>query len=523
MSHGFATHGKSLLTSVALLVIAGAPALSRADDDAPAPLPPVEPAPAAPSSGPEAVPVATSAPAPVPAPLPAPAPAAAAKIEPAPSDWFARTPLTMTVGEGDRKWSLTFFGFVETDFIYDSTRSYGDAMGGDLVARSDTYEGKTGRAQFSMRNTRLGLAFTAPTTGGISPSAVIEGDFFGNQPGHPPATSESAYFDSPTFRIRHAYLKLDGRHVNVLVGQTYDVFGWGNTYFPFTAQFLGLPNQLFARHAQLRLSRVIDAGPLSLEVAVAAVRPAQRDSQVPDADAGLRFMFNGWKGITTPGNVGTVALPLSIGVSGRVRQFKVDSFMPPPAQSSNHATGWGLSVDALIPIIPASSAADRGNKLTLTASFVTGTGIADLLTAGGGARFPTLPNPAQQNPPPEYSPNVDNGLVTFDYLGVLHTIDWRAFRVGIQYYLPPTGRIALSANYTHAYSGNMDKLYPRGGAEIELLGTVANTSRYADVNLFWDATPNVRVGLSGQYTRVKYLDGNEPHNYRGMGQAVYVF
>jgi hypothetical protein len=41
--------------------------------------------------------------------------------------------------------------------------------------------------------------------------------------------------------------------------------------------------------------------------------------------------------------------------------------------------------------------------------------------------------------------------------------------------------------------------------------------RHADVNVFWDATPAVRVGLSGQYTKVKYLDDDQPHNVRVVG------
>jgi hypothetical protein len=47
--------------------------------------------------------------------------------------------------------------------------------------------------------------------------------------------------------------------------------------------------------------------------------------------------------------------------------------------------------------------------------------------------------------------------------------------------------------------------------------------RYAGVNLFWNATPSLRLGLSGQYTQVEHLDNIKPRNFRGMAQSVYVF
>jgi hypothetical protein len=482
---------------------------------------------ATPSASPEAKMAGTSSP-PVAAPeVVSPAPSSPA-IDPAappaasPS-WFTRPSLTLAVGEGAGRWGVTLYGFVEADLIYDTTRSYNDSIGSALVARSQTYEGRNGRTQFSVRNTRLGFAFESPQLGSVKPTAVLEADFFGHQEA-PPATSEITYFSSPTLRLRHAFVKLENPYVNVLMGQTYDVFGWQNYFSPCSAEFLGLPNQVFSRNMQLRVSRTFYAtGAVSLDVAASAVRPAQRDAEVPDANAGLRFSVNRWKGITTPGNVGTVALPLSVGVSATVRQFKVNGFAPPPVQQSNSATGWGLSVDALVPVIPAASADDRGNRLTLIGSFVKGTGIADLITSGGGAQFPTLPNPAQASPPFVYTPDIDNGLVTFDRNGVLHTISWQAFRVGLQYYLPPSGRLLFAANYTQSHSGNMAKLFLPGNSEIELLGTIANTSRYADANLFWDVTPAARIGVSGQYTQVNYLDGTKPHNIRGMAQTVYQF
>ncbi|HKU39769.1 MAG TPA: hypothetical protein VJR89_16530 [Polyangiales bacterium] len=439
-----------------------------------------------------------------------------------PRSWFWRPPLRAEFGD----WSVTLYGFAEADFSFDSTRSYDDAIGATLVARSDTYPGQVGRTQFSVRNSRLGLMFASPSIGGVKGSALLEADFFGT-PAEPPGSggaSEHAFFDSPLLRLRQAYLQLQNAYVDVLAGHTYTVFGFQNAYSPCTLEFLGLPNQLFSRSTQLRLSHeFFIASELSIDVAAAAVRPAQRDSAVPDAQAGVRLNAYGWKGITTPGNTGTRALPLSIAVSATVRQFKVNAFTPPPTQRSNSATGWGVSVDAFVPIIPAAHGDDRSNRLSLLASFVTGTGIGDLITSTGGASFPTLPNPAQANPPPEYAANIDDGLVSFDTQGVVHTIDWWALRAGLQYYLPPSGRFILSANYTLGHSGNMDELFPKGGAEIELLTRVADRSQYADLNVMWDATPAIRFGLSGQYTKVDYLDGDEPHNVRVMGQALYAF
>ncbi len=443
-------------------------------------------------------------------PVVAPPGASEPPRQPPPSSWFAREPLTLKSGEGDKAWALTFYGYVEADAIVDSTRSYDERIYGSLVARDDTYEGRHGRTQFSIRNTRLGLFFQSPTIGGVRPSAVIETDFYG--PKEDPTTTTTAekdYYEAAVLRIRHAYMLLENDYVDVLIGQTYNVFGWQN-----------------ARSAQFRLSHNFGAAtsPVTLGLAASAVRPAQRDSQVPDAHAALRLNINGWQGmITTNANSGSLAQAMFLQVSAVGRQYKVDAFTPPPTQNSNSATGWGVSIDALVPVIPANNANDRGNRLTLTGSFVTGTGIADLTNSTGGAEFPVLRNPAQTNPPPLYDANVDQGLVTFDTQGVLHTIDWQAVKIGLQYYLPPSGRLFITANYTRAHSGNMAKLFPKGGAEIELLGRVADTTEQADATLYFDATPAVRFGLYGAHTKVRYLDGDKPHNWRGMFLTQYAF
>ena len=47
---------------------------------------------------------------------------------------------------------------------------------------------------------------------------------------------------------RHAYLTLRNPYVDILAGQTFDVFGFQNFYLG--ASLLGLPNQVSTRTAQ---------------------------------------------------------------------------------------------------------------------------------------------------------------------------------------------------------------------------------------------------------------------------------
>jgi len=538
-----------LLTTLALVALAAGPARAQPNDDKAAPPtpPPAEPAaPPAPAAPPYALPPPAAEPPPAaPAngngkkmatedmPKPAEIPGGTAPGE----TTFKRPPLKVTIGSGNNAFSFTLFGIVQADYIADTTRSYDEPIGPVLVARSDTYEGTVGRTMATMRSSRLGFVLDAPTFGGITPSAVLQGDWAGNQPGNPypysngvmtgPALGESPFTNSPTFRIRYAYMTLRNQIADIVAGETVDVFGWQSYYSLCSTSFV--PNQVSSRNTQLRVSHSFFKGtPVNIDTALEAGRPVQRDSQIPDVSGALRISLDGIKGITTPGNAITIAAPMSFSVSGIFREFKANAFTPPPVQSSNSITGWGVSLDAFIPIIPASNADDRTNKLTLIGSYVFGTGIADLLVTGGNAKFPTLPNPAQASPPPVYIPDVDPGLVTFDTQGVVHTIDWWAAKAGLQYYAP--ARFILSLNATYSQSKNMGKLFPAGGTEIELLGSVADRTMFGEATLLWDATPSVRFGLSGVYTKVWYLPQggpsgpiDAPHNIRGIGEALYIF
>jgi hypothetical protein len=460
--------------------------------------------------------------------------------------WFVRPPFVLTAGGGS-DWKLTIYGFAEADAMRDSTRSFNDGLNNNVIAHPLTQAGRNPRLQATIRNSRIGFKAETPGFYGIRSSGVLEFDLFGNQPsinsggGSPGqasgsgATTEAAYFNNAAFRVRHAYVKLEDSIVDVLAGQTYYLLGWQNYFFGATCGFLGMPNQLFNRTVQVRLSHTFASNPVNFEIAAGAFRPVQRDSATPDTQGGARLAINHWKGISTPGSGGTDARAASIGVSGMVRQFRVDRRAPLPAPTIP-LVGWAIAANVLLPIIPAKDGTDRGNALTLTGEFVTGTGHADQYTGmTAGATMPNVyplapgtpvdnrgvaaPNDVNGAGPivgTPYTPNVDPGLVTFDLNEVAHTINWQTFVVGLQYYLPPRGRAFVSANYSQGKSNNIgDYYYPNATRQpwINAMGVFVS-SRYMDGNIFFDITPAVRMGLSYQRVDQKLAEGASAHNNR---------
>ncbi len=476
-------------------------------------------------------------------------------VSPTPvNPWWIRPPLVVTAGD-KAQWKLTIYGFAEGDMIGDSTRSFNDGLNNSVIAHNQTQAGDNTRVQFTIRNTRLGFNAVAPEIGGIRSSGVLEFDLFGNQPsinagggssGQAPGsgdTTEAAYFNNAGLRVRHAYVKLEDPVVDVLAGQSYHLLGWQNYFFGATCGFLGMPNELFNRTVQLRLSHTFASDAVNFDIAAAAFRPAQRDSAMPDWEGGLRLAINHWKGITTPGSGGTGALPAAIGVSGLEQSFRVDPYAPLPAPPIP-LRGWAIAADILLPILPARDSTDRGNALTIVGEFVTGTADADQYTGmTAGATMPNvypLPldtpvngagaatssgagNAAQVGSP--YTPDVDPGLVAFDTAGVLHTINWTTYLIDVQYYLPPNGRLFITGNYSRGRSDNIASLYHPDSPTQPWVNaqTVFQSSWYVDGNVFFDITPAARVGLSYQRVTQEFADGTSAYNNRYEMTWLYFF
>jgi hypothetical protein len=509
----------SLTASVLLLSVA-----PHAFAQTAAAAPPVDAAPAAPAATPNdgsnaTVPGATAAApastpeAPPSIPTPAVAPAEA-RVGDQPLDSGPKPIMG--------KWGTTFYGFVEFDAIHDSTQpgltTINDSEGNGAFARPGSYQAAHGQTLFGARNSRIGFKINAPETDGIKASAVLEMDFLGNQPTS--TASQAAMITNPAFRIRHMALKLEDPVVDVLLGQYWQLFGWQSAFHPNTVEIQGVPGQVYSRSPQARLSKTIKSDAVNLDIAIAASRPASRNSEEPDGQAGLKLTINDWKGLHTAGSAGTSVDGLSIGVSAVARRFVLPALGSTATDTSGRAKtkGWGVSFDGLIPVIPATMDS-RANALTLTGSVVTGSGISDYYTGlSGGVGFPAPPNPNMTMPAPAYAADIDNGMVTFDSSGKIHTIDWTSYIIGAQYYLPPSGKVFISVNYSGMKSDNAASYVATAGQ-----AKIFNKSYWADVNLFADVTSAVRLGAEYAYFHQTYADGVAAKNTRLQFSGLYLF
>ncbi len=426
------------------------------------------------------------------------APAASAPTETSPAP--ERAPVYGKRGD----WFIAPYGYARLDAIEDSTQSFEDGIQPNLIARVGTYKGDHRRTIFTAKDSRLGVFVGAPTFNGIRTSAQIEFDFYGLTP------SDARRSDSVIFgpvRVRHAFLKMETPIVDVIAGQYYDLFGWGSYFYPATVAYLGVPGQIYHRNPQLRIEKKIKAGDIEIMAAIAAVRPGERDSGIPDGQAGLKISYNGWTGIATPGFGRPVLTPLSVGVSGIVRHFETPAFESDPGSHAVHTNGGGIAVNVLLPVIPAVSVENHSNALTLTGEFSDGSGLADMYTGmDGGSRFPILPNPSMANNPVAYQSNVDPGLVTFDRNSDLKAIKWRAVVAGLQYYLPiANGRVWVAGIYSRIWSDNIKPLTP-----YPSYGAIFTKMEYIDANVGYDITPALVLGLSFQTVKQTFGDVSPP-------------
>jgi hypothetical protein len=315
-------------------------------------------------------------------------------------------------------------------------------------------------------------------------------------------------------RIRQAYFKLETPVVDVLFGQYWQLFGWQPNTQPGSVQFQGLPGFLSSRAPQLRLGKTVKAGDVTVDVQIAATRPAQRGGGLPDGVGGLRLAYDKLKAARIVGGAGSALDSAMIGVSVIGRRFNNIPELQAGSTNTLKKNGYGLAVNALLPLVPATKES-KANALTLGGEFVTGGAIADLYTGlnGGVAGLPTtIPGTTTA-----FTPNFDNGLIEYLTSGdhSVHPVRWQSFGAFAQYFLPPKGNVVAILNYSHLSSDN--------ARDFGTPTTVFEKQDYVDGNLMFDVTPAVRFGVGFVWLNQTYVDGVEAHDYRGQLSGMFIF
>jgi hypothetical protein len=416
------------------------------------------------------------------------------------------------------KIKVSLYGFVEVNFVHNSTQSCQEFCSNFLVQKPGTYRGDHGRTIFSVRDSRFGLRLAAPEApNGIRASGLIETDFFG-----PTTTSEQGTWVNPVLRVRHAFLKLETPIVDLLIGQTWNLFGWQANYLVTSVQEPGLPGQMFQRTAQLRVSKTLKMGDVSLELALAALRPPQMDSGTPEGAGGVRLVLGSWTGLHTLYMTSTAIQPASIGVSADLRRFRIAELSPTPRRA-NTRIGGGVAFDAYLPIVRATKD-KRDHALSVVGELTIGRGTSDMYTALGAAGTSNAPIPPVNpgDPPGTYAANFDPGFAAYDADGNLELIKWTSYMVGAEYYPPGfDGHLGLFANYGHMQSANSGRF---GGAAVmdPALGRTRESEDFYNAGLFFDPTAATRVGVDTALYHDHYVDGTSAKNYSVMS-SVFLF
>lgn len=416
-------------------------------------------------------------------------------------------------------WKVDFSGFLEMDTIHDDTRSgFTEVMGNSAVAKSSSaIHGD--RMMFSMRNTRLAFKVQAPTYDGWKSRGYFEMDFLGYDPSPGASNSESAFYNNPTFRVRHAYLSTEKAGWQVLAGQTWALFGWQPYYFMPTLQVSPIAGMLYSRTAQVRGVKTMElSDDQKLQLAVGVMRPPQRDAGLPAAEVGARWSMDSWSGAFTGGATGShKPQPLSVGISGTVRQFEVPND-PTVGNSSGvtHKMGSALAVDTLIPILASLDGKSSSNNLVFGAEYSIGQGDGDQFSGWSGGQK----NPIMQTAG-DSQINLDGGIGGYDAANNFGLMKVQTWNVYLQYHLPESLSSWISVGYGQLDSSNVANF-------ITTNSNLASAAAYYKDQIYFanfahDFTKQIRAGVEYAHMTTNYVDGTLATDNRFQVSGWFIF
>jgi hypothetical protein len=169
---------------------------------------------------------------------------------------------------------IKFSGFVKTDIIWDSRQTESVREGHFLLFPKNEVMDPDGndlnaKSNFNFLNiqTRLRGDIKGPDALGAKTSGAIEAEFFG--------TSDA---DMNGFRLRHAYVKLNWKTTELMIGQFWHPMFITSSYPEVVSFNTGAPFLVFSRNPQIRLTKDIE----NFRVVLTALSQVDFKSPGPD-------------------------------------------------------------------------------------------------------------------------------------------------------------------------------------------------------------------------------------------------
>lgn len=395
-------------------------------------------------------------------------------------------------------WKFSFKGFVETDLTHDTTRSFREIAGNAPVARPGTFEGDNGRMQMSQRNTRLVLSITPPEEDDLKQNILLASDFLGYNP-NPSAgvNTEAAFYTNPTPRLLLAFYTIEKNNWKILAGLGGSLFGWAPNYFLTTVSVSPVSGSVYFRNPQLTAIKTISfEGSNILQAGFSLARPAQRDSEMPNIDAGMRFAFGDRKaGFSTATGDAKIEVA-NVALSATYRQFVVPSTSTTATKDNARKNGGAIAFDMMIPLI-ASEDQTVGNTLILTAEYSRGSGYSESFIGFSG-NISQLPSGTAGSLSSVTS--LDPGQGGFNSNGDFTLTSLQSWNTQLQYHLPSEYRSFVTLGYGQLFVVNSDRFTALGSAVIY------DKSETYFINFFHDVTKRVRIAVEYDMFSTHYVD-----------------
>jgi hypothetical protein len=416
-------------------------------------------------------------------------------------------PAVSRAGSATSRWDLTIGGYVRFDMGLTNEGRHGFGF-------SENINDRYGNIYFNSASTRLNFLTRGPLAWGAKTSAFVEGDFIGVYAG----TGRG------TFALRQAFMTFDWPDTRLVVGQTFQKWGFLPTYSflilggtdlsPFIKghrQPMIRLEHRFARDWNLSFALMSPTNTLGsnrFSTSTGVVDGFTR-SQMPFYEATVGWSTNAY------GNIGPWRTLFSLeGFYGREKKVVPQFTGPPDAPTSlsyadKDLHSWGIALKGFLPLIPERKGDKKGALSVSGVLFVTQNPSwlqSRAYTVGSYARpddFSAAPAQPLSDPVPDFAaPRAHGGWGQISYF------------VTDQLYL--SGWFGYLVNDTsRAFNAAMDP-FPNG--LFVNSNAVRNAAQYI-VSLCYDVNQAVRFGAEYSYYVIRYANYGSVQSVIGPGRV----